>query len=410
MASAPAARRAVEVLGRDDAADDDHEVGAAQGVELGAQGRHEGEVAGGERADADDVDVGLDGLPGHLRRRLEQRADVDVEAEVGEGGGDDLLAPVVAVLAHLRHEDPRATPLLGLELLDELLGAADGQVLPRLRAVHATDRTDLRGVPAEDLLHGRGHLADRRHGTRGVDGEGEQVGAERRRRTRSGRHPSCARARHGTPGRRARRAAARAWRPGSARTAALSTLSTSIGSSSSTGYRLTPMTGWRPASMRAWVRAAASSMRILGMPASIALAIPPAASTSSMCCHARWARSCGEPLHVGRAGPRVDDPGRARLLLEHELGVAGDARREVGGQRDRLVEGVGVQALGVALRGRHRLDAGAHDVVEDVLCGQRPARGLAVGAQRQRLGVDRRPGPSRAAPTAGGRRAASRPP
>ncbi len=43
--------------------------------------------------------------------------------------------------------------------------------------------------------------------------------------------------------------------------------------------------------MRAWVRAAASSMRILGMPASIAFAIPPAASTSSMCCHARWARS-----------------------------------------------------------------------------------------------------------------------
>ena len=39
--------------------------------------------------------------------------------------------------------------------------------------------------------------------------------------------------------------------------------------------------------MRAWVRAAASSMRILGMPASIALAMPPAASTSSMCCHAR---------------------------------------------------------------------------------------------------------------------------
>ena len=55
--------------------------------------------------------------------------------------------------------------------------------------------------------------------------------------------------------------------------------------------------------MRAWVRAAASSMRILGMPASIAFAMPPAASTSSMCCHARRARSWvsrstyAEPAH-----------------------------------------------------------------------------------------------------------------
>ena len=43
--------------------------------------------------------------------------------------------------------------------------------------------------------------------------------------------------------------------------------------------------------MRAWVRAAASSMRSFGSPASIALAIPPVASTSSMCCHALATRS-----------------------------------------------------------------------------------------------------------------------
>ena len=66
---------------------------------------HQGQVAGGQRGHADDVHVGLDRLAGHLRRRLEERADVDVEAEVGEGGGDDLLAPVVAVLAHLGHQD-----------------------------------------------------------------------------------------------------------------------------------------------------------------------------------------------------------------------------------------------------------------------------------------------------------------
>ena len=52
---------------------------------------------------------------------------------------------------------------------------------------------------------------------------------------------------------------------------------------------MTPITGWRPESMRAWVRAAASSMRIFGMPCSMALAMPPACSTS-------WMRS--QPLRA----------------------------------------------------------------------------------------------------------------
>ena len=87
----------------------------------------------------------------------------------------------------------------------------------------------------------------------------------------------------------------------------------------------------------------------------------------------------GQPLDVVGAGPRVDGARRTALLLEQQLGVAGDPGREVGRQRDRLVEGVGVQRLGVALGGGHRLDAGAADVVEDVLRGERPAAGLASG-------------------------------
>ena len=51
------------------------------------------------------------------------------------------------------------------------------------------------------------------------------------------------------------------------------------------------MTFWVPESIRAWVRAAASSIRIFGMPCSIALAMPPACSASWMCAHARSARS-----------------------------------------------------------------------------------------------------------------------
>ena len=40
-------------------------------------------------------------------------------------------------------------------------------------------------------------------------------------------------------------------------------------------FLFTPTMVWRPESIRAWARAAASSMRSFGMPASIALAMPP---------------------------------------------------------------------------------------------------------------------------------------
>ena len=144
--------------------------------------------------------------------------------------------------------------------------------------------------------------------------------------------------------------------------------------------------------MRAWVLAAASSMRSLGMPASIALAMPPSSSTSLDVAPGLLRELGGQPLDIERAAPGVDDAGGAALLLQEELGVAGDARGEVGRQRQRLVERVGVQRLGVPLGRRHRLDRGAHDVVEHVLRGERPARGLAMGAQRQRarvLGIER---------------------
>ncbi len=62
--------------------------------------------------------VVLDRLPRGFLRRLEQRADVDVEAEVGEGGGDDLGAAVVAVLAELGDHQPRPAALGGDEGVD----------------------------------------------------------------------------------------------------------------------------------------------------------------------------------------------------------------------------------------------------------------------------------------------------
>ncbi len=65
------------------------------------------------------------------RRRLEQRAHVDVEAEVGEGGGDHLLAAVVPVLAHLGHQDAGPAPLGGGELGGGVAYPLDVAVGPR---------------------------------------------------------------------------------------------------------------------------------------------------------------------------------------------------------------------------------------------------------------------------------------
>src|SRR5690606_40351399 len=75
-----------------------------------------------------------------------------------------------------------------------------------------------------------------------------------------------------------------------------------------------------------------------------------------------------------RSAPRVDDARRAAFLLQEELGVACDAGGKVRRQRERLVEGVGVQRLGVPLRRRHGLDGRARDVVEHVLRDRKSTR------------------------------------
>ena len=47
------------------------------------------------------------------RGSLEERADVHVEAHIGEGGGNHLGAAIVPVLAHLGHQNARP-PAFGL--------------------------------------------------------------------------------------------------------------------------------------------------------------------------------------------------------------------------------------------------------------------------------------------------------
>ena len=92
-------------------------------------------------------------------------------------------------------------------------------------------------------------------------------------------------------------------------------------------------------------------------------------------------------LHVVGTAPGIDLLADVGLFLDIDLGVARDTCREVGRQRDGLVEGVGVKRLGVAQNGAHGLDAGTSHIVEGILLGERPSGSLAVRTQRQRFRV-----------------------
>ena len=65
------------------------------------------------------------------------RDSVYVEAQIGEGGGDDFGPAVVAILAHLGHQDARPSPLDGGEVVGHPADAGDVVLLAELGAVDA---------------------------------------------------------------------------------------------------------------------------------------------------------------------------------------------------------------------------------------------------------------------------------
>ena len=69
--------------------------------------RHQRLVAARQRRDAQHVDVVLHRHARRFARRLEQRTDVHVEAQIGKRRGDHLGAAIVPVLAHLGDQDAR---------------------------------------------------------------------------------------------------------------------------------------------------------------------------------------------------------------------------------------------------------------------------------------------------------------
>src|SRR5437660_9925717 len=79
---------ALVVARRDDPADHDDDLAGTLRAQRLDELWHECLVAGGLAGDADDVDIVLDRFARRFVGSLEQRTDVHVEAEIGEGGRD----------------------------------------------------------------------------------------------------------------------------------------------------------------------------------------------------------------------------------------------------------------------------------------------------------------------------------
>ena len=96
---------------------------------------------------------------------------------------------------------------------------------------------------------------------------------------------------------------------------------------------------------------------------------------------------CGQAFHIIAARQRVDHLGNSGFFLQDQLGIAGDPGGKFRWQGHRLVQRVGVQALGAAQGRRQRLIGGAHDVVIGIGLLQTDAGGLAMRAQHQGVRV-----------------------
>ena len=113
---------------------------------------------------------------GDLVRRLEHRADGHVEAEIGKGGGDHLLAAVVAVLSHLGDEDARLAPVFFSKASTLSWHALDGRVVAE-RPCDRRRRSSARSATWRPKTFSSASEISPTvaPGARGADGELEQI-------------------------------------------------------------------------------------------------------------------------------------------------------------------------------------------------------------------------------------------
>src|SRR5690606_19453444 len=163
------------VLRRDNAAADNQNVLGALLFQLGDNLWDQGLVTGRERGNADDMNVILDRVLRRFRRRLEERPDIDVKADIGEGGRDHLGAAVMAVLPDFDDQHAGTASLFSREGLDIRSNLHEPLISFVSGAVDTGNRADFRPVTGKDLFHRIGNLANRRPRPRRIDAELQQV-------------------------------------------------------------------------------------------------------------------------------------------------------------------------------------------------------------------------------------------
>ena len=391
-------------------------------------------MPGGEAACADHVDLALDCELGRLARGLEQRAGNDFEAQVTEGRTDQIGPAVVPVLAHLGDQHPG--------LSTEPPGDRDGALLGLLPseigalAIDAADRSGGGRIAPEGAFERIGNLAQRCAGAGGGDGEGKEVrsslgllGEGDRRRSRGWRgnpgrtsaFPFVVAARCHLPEQSSRRIfgailqrvqrgpnrtlvalAAQPCEPIDLTCADLGVVDLE---DVEFGFVLQPIAVDPDDHRRSGVDPGLTfGGGLLDAPLGKAVGDRLGHSARSLDLVDQrlglFLELAGQGLDIPASAERIGDRGDPAFLGEDELSVAGDPSREIGRERDCLVEAVGMERLGSAEHRSKRLDRGSDDIIVRVLLGQRHARSLAVGAKQLRLfggcaEIGHDPGPQR---------------
>ena len=112
----------VVILVRNDTADDNHNIFAAQFLELLDDLWYKGLVAGSQRRYTHYVNVIFDSLFSSLGRSLEQRTHIHIESDIGITGSNHFSATVVTILTQFGNHDTRLTTLFLSKFLGQSLG------------------------------------------------------------------------------------------------------------------------------------------------------------------------------------------------------------------------------------------------------------------------------------------------
>src|SRR6516225_2483469 len=132
-------------------------------------------MTSGKRGDAENMNIVFDGHACNLFGSLKQRAEVHVEAQIRESGGDHLGAPVVAILTDLCDQEARPASFGFGEGGYQVTSLPEFRILAAFRGVHARDGVMDGLITAEDFFERQGDFAEGGTLAGGHHGELEEV-------------------------------------------------------------------------------------------------------------------------------------------------------------------------------------------------------------------------------------------